>query len=432
MTRIVDVIGREVIDSRGNPTVEADVVLASGVMGRAAVPSGASTGTREAVELRDGDKKRYLGKGVLKAVGHVNNELKGAVLGLEAADQRAIDAKMIALDGTDNKGRLGANALLAVSMAAAHAAAADAKTPLFRHLARLGTDKSRKPVMPVPMMNIINGGAHADNSLDVQEFMILPVGAPSLPEALRYGAEIFHTLKKILHDRHLATSVGDEGGFAPNLKSNEEALAVITEAVDKAGYKLGKDIYLGLDVASSEFFKDGKYHLEGEGRSFDSAGFADYLAGLVSRYPIITIEDGMAEGDWAGWKGLTEKLGKKVQLVGDDLFVTNTKILKEGIDKHIANAILIKVNQIGTLTETLEAIEMAEKAKYASIVSHRSGETEDNTIADIAVATASTQIKTGSMSRSDRIAKYNQLLRIEGVLGADAVYAGRNAFPIAL
>ena len=432
MTRIVDVIGREVIDSRGNPTVEAEVVLASGVVGRAAVPSGASTGTREAVELRDGDKKRYLGKGVLKAVGHVNNELKAAVVGLAAADQRAIDEKMIALDGTDNKSRLGANALLAISLAAAQAAAADAKTPLFRHLATLGSDKNRKPVMPVPMMNIINGGAHADNSLDVQEFMILPVGAPSLSEALRYGAEVFHTLKKILHDRHLATSVGDEGGFAPNLKSNEEALAVITEAVDKAGYKLGKDIYLGLDVASSEFFKDGKYHLEGEGRSFDSAGFADYLAGLVSRYPIITIEDGMAEGDWAGWKGLTDKLGKKVQLVGDDLFVTNTKILKEGIDRHIANAILIKVNQIGTLTETLAAIEMADKAKYASIVSHRSGETEDNTIADIAVGTASTQIKTGSMSRSDRMAKYNQLLRIEGVLGAAATYAGRNAFPIAL
>jgi enolase len=432
MTRIVDVIGREVIDSRGNPTVEADVVLASGIVGRAAVPSGASTGTREAVELRDGDKQRYLGKGVLKAVGHVKGELKAAVIGLDAADQRAIDQKMIALDGTDNKGRLGANALLAVSLAASQAAAADAKTPLFRHLATLGADKSRRPVLPVPMMNIINGGAHADNSLDVQEFMILPVGAPSLSEALRYGAEIFHTLKKILHDRHLATSVGDEGGFAPNLKSNDEALALITEAVDKAGYKLGKDIYLGLDVASSEFYKDGRYHLEGEGRSFDSAGFADYLAGLVARYPIITIEDGMAEGDWAGWKGLTVKLGSKVQLVGDDLFVTNTKILKEGIDKHIANAILIKVNQIGTLTETLEAIEMAEKAKYASIVSHRSGETEDSTIADIAVATASTQIKTGSMSRSDRIAKYNQLLRIEEVLGRDAVYAGRHAFPIGL
>jgi enolase len=432
MTRIVDVIGREVIDSRGNPTVEADVLLESGVMGRAAVPSGASTGTREAVELRDGDKSRYLGKGVRKAVGHVSSELKAVVVGLEAADQRGIDQKMIALDGTDNKGRLGANALLAVSLAAAQAAAADAKKPLFRHLATLGTDKGRKPVMPLPMMNIINGGAHADNSLDVQEFMILPVGAPSLSEALRYGAEIFHTLKKILHDRGLATSVGDEGGFAPNLKSNEEALAVITEAVDKAGYKLGKDIYLGLDVASSEFFKDGKYHLEGEGRSFDSAGFADYLAGLASRYPIITIEDGMAEGDWSGWKGLTDKLGKNVQLVGDDLFVTNTKILKEGIEKRIANSILIKVNQIGTLTETLEAIEMAEKARYTSIVSHRSGETEDNTIADIAVAAASTQIKTGSMSRSDRVAKYNQLLRIEGLLGKDAVYAGREAFPFAL
>ncbi|MEO8316244.1 MAG: phosphopyruvate hydratase [Pseudomonadota bacterium] len=432
MSRIIDVIGREIIDSRGNPTVEADVLLASGVLGRAAVPSGASTGSREAVELRDGDKQRYLGKGVRKAVGHVSNELKGVVLGVDAADQRAIDQKMIALDGTDNKGRLGANALLAVSLAAAQAAAADAKKPLYEHLATLGTDQSRKPVMPLPMMNIINGGAHADNSLDVQEFMILPVGAPSLSEALRYGAEIFHTLKKILHDRGLATSVGDEGGFAPNLKSNEEALAIITEAVDKAGYKLGKDIYLGLDVASSEFFKDGKYHLEGEGRSFDSAGFADYLADLASRYPIITIEDGMAEGDWAGWKGLTDKLASKVQLVGDDLFVTNTKILQEGIDKKIANSILIKVNQIGTLTETLEAIEMAEKAKYTSIVSHRSGETEDHTIADIAVATASTQIKTGSMSRSDRIAKYNQLLRIEARLGAAAHYAGRGAFPFAL
>jgi enolase len=432
MSRIVDVVGREVIDSRGNPTVEAEVFLASGVMGRAAVPSGASTGTREAVELRDGDKQRYLGKGVRKAVGHVDKELKGAVVGLDAADQRAIDQKMIALDGTDNKGRLGANALLAVSLAAAQAAALDAKQPLFQHLASLGTDRNRKPVMPVPMMNIINGGAHADNSLDVQEFMILPVGAPTLSEAVRYGAEIFHTLKKILHDKGLATSVGDEGGFAPNLKSNEEALAVITEAVDKAGYKLGKDIYLGLDVASSEFFKDGKYHLEGEGRSFDSAGFADYLAGLASRYPIITIEDGMAEGDWAGWKVLTDKLGSKLQLVGDDLFVTNTKILKEGIDKKIANAILIKVNQIGTLTETLEAIEMAEAAKYASIVSHRSGETEDHTIADIAVATAATQIKTGSMSRSDRVAKYNQLLRIEARLGAAAHYAGREAFPFAL
>jgi enolase len=432
MSRIAEVIGREIIDSRGNPTVEADVVLESGTVGRAAVPSGASTGTREAVELRDGDKARYLGKGVRKAVENVNGVLQSAVKGLDARDQRAIDSRMIELDGSDNKGKLGANALLAISLAAAQAAAADARTPLFRHLASLGTDKNRAPVMPLPMMNIINGGAHADNSLDVQEFMILPVGAPTLSEALRYGAEIFHTLKKILHDKGLATSVGDEGGFAPNLRSNEEALAVITEAVDKAGYKLGKDIYLGLDVASSEFFKGGKYELAGEGRSFDSAGFADYLAGLVSRYPIITIEDGMSEGDWAGWKILTEKLGKKVQLVGDDLFVTNTKILREGIEKKIANAILIKVNQIGTLTETLEAIEMAEAAGYASIVSHRSGETEDCTIADISVAAASTQIKTGSMSRSDRVAKYNQLLRIEGLLGSSVRYAGRDAFPFAL
>jgi enolase len=432
MTRIADVVGREIIDSRGNPTVEADVILASGVVGRAAVPSGASTGTREAVELRDGDKKRYLGKGVLNAVANVNGALKDAVVGLDPADQQGLDAKMIALDGTENKGRLGANALLAVSMAAAHAAAIESKQPLFRHLAALGTDKSRAPVMPVPMMNIINGGAHADNSLDIQEFMILPVGAPSLSEALRYGAEIFHTLKKILHDKKLATSVGDEGGFAPNLPSNEAALAVIDQAVEQAGYKLGKDILLGLDVASSEFFKDGRYHLEGEGRSFTPAEFTQYLAGLASRYPIITIEDGMAEGDWDGWAQLTQALGKKVQLVGDDLFVTNTKILAEGIEKKIANAILIKVNQIGTLSETLAAIEMAEGAGYASIVSHRSGETEDATIADIAVATASTQIKTGSMSRSDRIAKYNQLLRIEAQLGGRAPYAGRDAFPFKL
>jgi enolase len=432
MTRIVDVLGREIIDSRGNPTVEAEVRLESGVVGRAAVPSGASTGSREAVELRDGDKQRYLGKGVLKAVANVSGALKGVVTGLDVRDQATIDQKMIDLDGTDNKGKLGANSLLAVSLAVAQAAAIDAKLPLFQHLATLGNPKGRAPQMPVPMMNIINGGAHADNSLDVQEFMILPVGAPSLSEALRYGAEIFHTLKKILHDKGLATSVGDEGGFAPNLKSNEEALAVIEQAVDKAGYKLGKDIYLGLDVASTEFYKNGKYELHGEGRSFDSAGFADYLADLVSRYPIITIEDGMSEGDWDGWKLLTEKLGKKVQLVGDDLFVTNTRILKEGIDKQIANAILIKVNQIGTLSETLAAIELAEKAKYASVVSHRSGETEDNTIADIAVATASTQIKTGSMSRSDRIAKYNQLLRIEGLLGGKVGYAGREAFPFKL
>jgi len=432
MSRIVDVIGREVIDSRGNPTVEADVVLDSGARGRAAVPSGASTGTREAVELRDGDKSRYLGKGVLKAVANVNGVLKAAVAGLDAREQQAVDRRMIELDGTDNKGRLGANALLAVSLAVAQAAAADAKLPLFRHLATLDAKKDRAPVMPVPMMNIINGGAHADNSLDVQEFMILPVGAPSLPEALRYGAEIFHTLKKILHDKGLATSVGDEGGFAPNLGTNEEAIGIISQAVEKAGYRLGSDIYLGLDVASSEFFKDGRYHLEGEGRSFTSAEFVDYLAGLAARYPIITIEDGMAEGDWDGWKLLTDKLGSKVQLVGDDLFVTNTKILKEGIQKKVANSILIKVNQIGTLTETLEAIGLAEQARYTSVVSHRSGETEDATIADIAVATASTQIKTGSMSRSDRVAKYNQLLRIEALLGGKVRYAGREAFPFTL
>ena len=432
MSRIVNVIGREIIDSRGNPTVEADVLLDSGVMGRAAVPSGASTGSREAVELRDGDKQRYLGKGVRKAVANVNGALREAVLGLDAAAQRAIDTRMIDLDGTDNKGRLGANALLAVSLAAAQAAAADARVPLFRHLASLGSVSGLAPVMPVPMMNIINGGAHADNSLDIQEFMILPVGAPSLSEAVRYGAEVFHTLKKILHERKLTTAVGDEGGFAPDLKSNEEALDLIIEAVDRAGYKIGSDIYLGLDVASTEFYRDGRYVLEAEGRSFDAAGFTAYLADLVARYPIITIEDGMSEGDWDGWAQLTKALGQRVQLVGDDLFVTNTKILSQGISQHIANAILIKVNQIGTLTETLEAIEMAAKAGYASIVSHRSGETEDCSIADIAVATAATQIKTGSLSRSDRIAKYNQLLRIEGLLGEQAVYAGRSAFAFAI
>ena len=424
MSRIKDIRGREIMDSRGNPTVEADVVLESGVMGRAAVPSGASTGTREAVELRDGDKKRYGGKGVLKAVENVNTVLKQALVGQDCRDQAAIDGRMIELDGTDNKGRLGANALLAISLANAHAAAIDAKEPLYKYLG-----KGREPVMPVPMMNIINGGAHADNSLDVQEFMILPVGAPNFREALRYGAEIFHTLKKVLHDRGLATAVGDEGGFAPNLESNEEALEVIMSAVEKAGYKVGKDIYLGLDVASSEFYKDGNYVLEAEGRTFTSAQFSKYLADLVAKYPIITIEDGMSEGDWEGWGILTKALGEKIQLVGDDLFVTNTKILKEGIDKRIANAILIKVNQIGTLTETLAAIEMADKAHYASVVSHRSGETEDNTIADIAVATAATQIKTGSLSRSDRIAKYNQLLRIEAELGK-VRYAGADAFPV--
>ncbi len=430
MTRIADIRGREIIDSRGNPTVEADVVLESGALGRAAVPSGASTGTREAVELRDGDKKRYFGKGVLKAVEHVNTVLKQALVGHDAMDQAGLDRKMIELDGTETKGRLGANALLAVSLANAHAAARDAGLPLYRLLAQI-EGQHREPVMPVPMMNIINGGAHANNSLDIQEFMILPVGAPTFREALRYGAEVFHTLKKVLNDRGLSTAVGDEGGFAPDLGSNAEALAVILEAIGKAGYKAGQDIYLGLDVASSEFFKDGHYELESEGRKFTAAEFTKYLADLQSQYPIITIEDGMAEGDWAGWAELTRALGSKIQLVGDDLFVTNTKILKEGIDKKIANAILIKPNQIGTLTETLAAITMAEQAKYASVVSHRSGETEDNTIADIAVATPATQIKTGSLSRSDRMAKYNQLLRIEAELG-QVRYAGRDAFPVKL
>jgi enolase len=424
MSRIADIRGREIMDSRGNPTVEADVLLESGALGRAAVPSGASTGTREAVELRDGDKKRYGGKGVLKAVEHINTVLKQALVGWDARDQAGLDNKMIELDGTDNKSRLGANALLAISLANAHAAAIDAREPLYKYLG-----KGREPVMPVPMMNIINGGAHADNSLDIQEFMILPVGAPSFREALRYGAEVFHTLKKVLHDRGLATAVGDEGGFAPNLDSNEEALEVIISAIEKSGYKVGKDIYLGLDVASSEFFKEGHYELESEKRRFTAAQFSKYLSDLAGKYPIITIEDGMSEGDWAGWGLLTRALGEKIQLVGDDLFVTNTKILKEGIDKHIANAILIKVNQIGTLTETLAAIDMADKAHYASVVSHRSGETEDNTIADIAVATAATQIKTGSLSRSDRIAKYNQLLRIEAQLGK-VRYAGADAFPV--
>ena len=425
MSRIVDVRGRQIIDSRGNPTVEADVVLDSGTVGRAAVPSGASTGSREAVELRDGDMKRYGGKGVLKAVGAVNGAIRAAVMGANVLDQAALDGKMIQLDGTDAKSNLGANAILAVSLAAAHAAATDQGLPLYRHLARSGD-----LTLPVPMMNIINGGAHADNSVDIQEFMILPVGAPSLSEAVRYGAEVFHTLKKVLHAKGLNTAVGDEGGFAPDLPSNEAALTTILEAIDKAGYRAGKDIYLGLDVASTEFFKDGVYELASEGRKFNSSEFADYLAGLVAKYPIVTIEDGMSEGDWDGWAILTRKLGTKVQLVGDDLFVTNTKIFAEGIAKKIANAILIKPNQIGTLTETLAAIDMAFKAKYAAIVSHRSGETEDATIAHIAAATTATQIKTGSMSRSDRTAKYNQLLRIEGELGAKASYAGRRALSV--
>ena len=424
MSRIADIRGREILDSRGNPTVEADVILDSGVMGRAAVPSGASTGTREAVELRDGDKQRYLGKGVLKAVEHVNTVLKQALVGMDPRDQAGIDRKLIELDGTETKGRLGANALLAVSLANAHAAARDAGQPLYRYLAA-----GREPVMPVPMMNIINGGAHANNSLDIQEFMILPVGAPSFREALRYGAEVFHTLKKLLNERGLSTAVGDEGGFAPDLSSNEAALQVILQAIEKAGYKPGRDVYLGLDVASSEFFKDGRYELEAEGRSFTSAEFTRYLSDLVAKYPIITIEDGMSESDWSGWSELTRALGNKVQLVGDDLFVTNTRILEEGIEKRIANAILIKPNQIGTLTETLAAIDMAAGAGYAAVVSHRSGETEDSTIADIAVATPATQIKTGSLSRSDRIAKYNQLLRIEAELGK-VRYAGRDAFPV--
>jgi enolase len=428
MSRIAAIRGREIIDSRGNPTVEADVILDSGAMGRAAVPSGASTGTREAVELRDGDKKRYAGKGVLKAVENVNTVLQQVLLGHDPRDQAGIDKKMIDLDGTDTKARLGANALLAISLAAAHAAAADAKLPLYRYLGQ-AIGGGREPVMPVPMMNIINGGMHANNSLDIQEFMILPVGAPSFREALRYGAEVFHTLKKLLNDLDLSTAVGDEGGFAPNLESNEAALGIILQAIEKAGYKVGKDIYLGLDVASSEFFKNGRYELESEKRGFSPAEFTRYLADLAGKYPIITIEDGMAEGDWDGWALLTKALGEKHQLVGDDLFVTNTRILKEGIDKHIANAILIKPNQIGTLTETLAAIEMADKAHYASVVSHRSGETEDHSIADIAVATAATQIKTGSLSRSDRMAKYNQLLRIEADLGK-VRYAGRDAFPV--
>ena len=424
MSKISEIRAREVLDSRGNPTVEADVVLDSGIVGSAMVPSGASTGSREAIELRDGDKARYLGKGVLKAVQNVRTEIRSAVVGMDVADQAAIDVRMIELDGTENKARLGANAILAVSLAAAHAAAEAAGKPLYALLNKTGEYR-----MPVPMMNIINGGAHADNSVDMQEFMILPVGAPNFREALRYGTEVFHCLKKVLSDRGLATTVGDEGGFAPNLPSNEAAIGVILEAIEQAGYKPGEDIYLGLDVASSEFYHNGAYVLESEGKSFSSEQFADYLGGWAAKYPIITIEDGMAENDWDGWKLLTDKVGQKIQLVGDDLFVTNPKILKQGIDKHIANSILIKVNQIGTLTETLEAIRMAQAAGYTAVISHRSGETEDTTIADLAVATCAGQIKTGSLSRSDRIAKYNRLLRIEEELGKLAVYAGRSAFP---
>jgi enolase len=423
MSKIVDVKALEVLDSRGNPTVAVDVILESGAVGTAMVPSGASTGSREAIELRDGDKARYLGKGVTKAVANVNGELRSAVIGLDANDQKALDAKMISLDGTDNKGRLGANAILGVSLAAARAAAQEAGKPLYAYL-----NDSGEYLLPVPMMNIINGGAHADNSVDMQEFMILPVGAPNFREAIRYGTEVFHALKKVLHDRGMATGVGDEGGFAPNLPSNESAIEVILEAIKNAGYVAGKDIFLGLDVASSEFYKDGKYHLESEGKEFTSEEFVDYLAAWVDKYPIISIEDGLAEGDWHGWGIMTDKLGNKIQIVGDDLFVTNPSILKKGIEAKVANSILIKVNQIGSLTETLEAIDMAHAADYTTVMSHRSGETEDSTIADLAVATRSGQIKTGSLSRSDRIAKYNRLLKIEAELGDKATYAGKSAF----
>ena len=423
MASIKDIQGREILDSRGNPTVEADVLLADGSMGRAAVPSGASTGTREAVELRDGDSSRYQGKGVSKAVANVNGEIRDAVIGMDAADQVALDTKMIELDGSDNKGRLGANALLAVSLAAAQAQARSNDVPLYRYLG--GEDSYQ---LPVPMMNIINGGMHANNSVDMQEFMILPVGAGSIREAVRYGAEVFHALKSVLNGRGLNTSVGDEGGFAPDLSSNEAAIEVILEAIENAGFKAGQDIYLGLDTASSEFYRDGKYVLASEGKEFDAAEFIDYLAAWVDQYPILSIEDAMDENDWDGWKLLTEKLGSKIQLVGDDLFVTNTSILQRGIDENISNSILIKPNQIGTLTETLAAINMADSAGFTSVVSHRSGETEDVVIADIAVGSSATQIKTGSLSRSDRVAKYNRLMRIEEQLGDAASYAGPGAF----
>ena len=423
MSAIVDIVGREILDSRGNPTVECDVLLESGTMGRAAVPSGASTGSREAIELRDGDKSRYLGKGVLKAVENINTEISEAVLGLDASEQAFLDRTMIDLDGTENKARLGANATLAVSMAVARAAAEESGLPLYRYFGGMGGMQ-----LPVPMMNVINGGAHANNSLDLQEFMIIPVGAKSFREAVRYGAETFHALKKILGDRGISTAVGDEGGFAPSVASHEEAIQLILEAIDKAGYVAGEQIALGLDCAASEFYKDGKYVLSGENLTLSAESWTDMLATWVDKYPIISIEDGMHEGDWDGWKHLTERLGQRVQLVGDDLFVTNTKILQEGIEKRIANSILIKINQIGTLTETFAAIEMAKRAGYTAVISHRSGETEDSTIADIAVGTNAGQIKTGSLSRSDRIAKYNQLLRIEEDLGDIASYPGRAAF----
>ncbi len=423
MSAIVDIVGREVLDSRGNPTVECDVLLESGIMGRAAVPSGASTGSREAIELRDGDKSRYLGKGVLKAVQHINTEISEAVLGLDASEQAFLDKTLIDLDGTDNKGRLGANAILAVSMAVARAAAEESGLPLYRYLGGMGGVQ-----LPVPMMNVINGGAHANNTLDIQEFMIIPVGAPTFREALRWGAEVFHALKQIIHDKGMSTAVGDEGGFAPSVENHEAAIQLILQAIDAAGYTAGEQIALGLDCAASEFYKDGQYHLSGEGLALSAQAWTDMLAAWCDKYPIISIEDGMHEGDWDGWKILSDRLGNNVQLVGDDLFVTNTKILKEGIDKGIANSILIKINQIGTLTETFAAIEMAKRAGYTAVISHRSGETEDSTIADIAVGTNAGQIKTGSLSRSDRMAKYNQLLRIEEDLGEIAYYPGRSAF----
>ena len=423
MSAIVDIVGREIMDSRGNPTVECDVLLESGVMGRAAVPSGASTGSREAVELRDGDSKRYFGKGVMQACENINTEISEAIMGLDASEQAFLDHTLIDLDGTDNKARLGANAMLAVSMAVAKAAAEESGLPLYRYFGGSGAMQ-----MPVPMMNVINGGAHADNNLDLQEFMIIPVGATSFRESIRYGAEVFHTLKKILNDKKLTTAVGDEGGFAPSVENHEAAIKLILQAIEQAGYEPGTQIALGLDCAASEFYKDGKYHLSGEGLSLSSSDFTNLLASWCDKYPIISIEDGMAENDWDGWATLTQALGKKVQLVGDDLFVTNTKILKEGIEKNIANSILIKINQIGTLTETFAAIEMAKRAGYTAVISHRSGETEDSTIADIAVGCNALQIKTGSMSRSDRMAKYNQLLRIEEDLGDVASYPGRSAF----
>ena len=423
MSSIVDIIGREIIDSRGNPTVECDVLLESGVMGRAAVPSGASTGSREAIELRDGDAARYLGKGVLQAVENINTEVSEAIMGLDATEQAYIDRTLLELDGTENKSRLGANATLAVSMAVAKAAAEESGLQLYRYFGGSGAMS-----LPVPMMNVINGGAHANNNLDIQEFMIIPVGAPSFREAVRYGAEVFHALKKLIHDRGMPTAVGDEGGFAPSVANHEAAIQLILEAIDRAGYEPGRQIALGLDCASSEFYKDGRYRLEGEGLDLDAAGLTNLLATWCDKYPIISIEDAMAENDWEGWKHLTDALGDRVQLVGDDLFVTNTRILQQGIDEGIANSILIKINQIGTLTETFAAIELAKRYNYTAVVSHRSGETEDTTIADIAVATNALQIKTGSMSRTDRIAKYNQLLRIEEDLGDVASYPGRSAF----